>query len=745
MGKMVLWLTAVVLWLSGAACAMELYVSPAGHPQADGSNEKPYSSLAETVDVVRKLRKAGEKDPIKIVLRGGRYQLNETLVLGLGDGGPQVAGSSVPMYGAGDSIRPAWLTFAAYPGEEPVISAGVPIIGWKLLDKVPAGLPEKAAGKVWVADMPKGLGRFYTLYDNNGRLKRARDGGFLVTQNGDRRTLHFPEGGLKDWDNLEDVEINIRPSRAWVVNMLPLASVDEANGIAKTSVTATYSMDPISAWVHNPSGKNVWVENTLEGLDEPGEWVVNTQTRKVYLWPRDPEADGAPKGILAPSTSELVRVEGKIDYEGATDVPVVGIAFEGLTFTHGDRLAWTDDATRLGWGMQHDWDQFDRPTALLRFRGAEECRVTDCNFIHSGGSAIRLDLHAQRNRIENCEMAHLGEAGILLCGYGPGTKDANHHNELINNYLHHFSEITWHSPGIWAWQSGHNKITHNELHHSGYTAVMFTTRVPPNRDATGQGGQTIRRHEIDADDLKHSVRTYENWKQREKYNHTRHNLFEYNEISHAVQLLSDGNAVYVSGTGRGNIIRYNYIHDNRSHSFPSAIRCDDDQHETLIYGNVLDKNWGFSAGIASKGINDIVNNVIVDPLTAPKHGYLSLEWYPVTGSKIQRNVIVSHPDGGNAQVQRPIHPAKQVKGLGKPDLTTTDNNYNLYFNPSDPQWADEYLAKMREAGLEKWSRGGDPMFVDAANADFRFKPGSPALKLGIEPLDVSKMGRLENK
>ena len=80
---------------------------------------------------------------------------------------------------------------------------------------------------------------------------------------------------------------------------------------------------------------------------------------------------------------------------------------------------------------------------------------------------------------------------------------------------------------------------------------------------------------------------------REKYNHARHNLFEYNEISHSVQLLSDGNGIYVSGTGTGNIIRYNYLHDNLAHSLPAAIRCDDDQHETLIYGNVLYNNAAF--------------------------------------------------------------------------------------------------------------------------------------------------------
>ena len=631
-----IWLLILVVFaVPDASFALDIYVSVDGGAQADGSLAKPYGSLPDAVEAVRVLRKAGNTEPAVIRLRGGRHQLNQTLVLGLEDGSPTTSGDvKLEQYGAGDTTGPAFLTFAAYPGEHPVVSGGVPVTGWKRLESAPAELPAKAVGKVWMADMPTGMGRFYTLYDGKGRLSRARNAGFNVTKRGDKRTLHFPEGALKNWDNLEDVKINIRPSRAWVINMLPLTSVDEASGVAKTGVSATYEMSPLPGWVHNPSGANVWVENILEALDEPGEWVVNTKTQKVYLWPSDPAEDGSPRGILAPSTSELIRVEGTIDYDGPTDTPVRGIAFSGLTFTHADRWPWTTDENRLGWGMQHDWDMFDRPTALLRFRGAEDCRVTACRFIHSGGTGLRLDLHAQRNRIVDCEFAHLGEAGIVLAGYGPGTKDANHHNDIINNHIHHFSEITWHSPGIWAWQSGHNHIAHNYIHHSGYSAVLITTRVSPGRGLNGEGGRTVRRHEIAQDSGARARGGYASWQRREKYLHSRHNLFEYNEISHSVQLLSDGNAIYISGMGAGNIIRYNYVHDNRAHSLPAPIRCDDDQHETLIYGNVLYNNAGFSAGVASKGVNDIINNFIVAPAVVPRWGYISFEWAPVTGSKL---------------------------------------------------------------------------------------------------------------
>ena len=739
----------VVVLLTVYGCSKEqnkneIYVSTIGNDTADGSISKPLATIPAAVKKVRAIRKSGNKEPMTIYLRDGQHYLNTTLVLGREDGSIISDKGTSEKPGAG-KLSSAHLTFSAYPGEHPVISGGIPVNEWKLVSNDLTGLPENAKGKIWVADIPEGLDKFYTLYDEKGRLNRASDSGFIPGEMGDKKTLFFPKGALKNWENLADVEIHVRPSRAWVINMLPLESVDETTGTAKTAVSATYDMGKLPNWLYKEMGglaASVWVENILEALDEPGEWVVNSKTRKLYLWPKNPASDGSPQGVLVPSISELFCVEGEVYYDGAKDIPVQGIAFSGLTFTHADRRAWTNDEDRLGWGMQHDWDMFDKPTALLRFRGAENCQVTDCKFLNSGGSGLRFDLHAQRNKVENCEFAHLGEAGILLAGYGPGIKDVNHHNDIINNHIHHFSEITWHSPGIWAWQSGHNRIANNFIHHSGYAAVLITNRVGPDRRLNGEGGRTIRQNEIPENVKTSTKETYENWKVREKYNHSRHNVLEYNEITHSVQLLSDGNAIYVSGAGTGNIIRYNYIHDNLEHSFPSSIRCDDDQHETLIYGNILANNHGFAAGIVSKGVNNIINNFIVAPRTVPRFGYLSYEWVSVKGSNVHNNIIVSHPDGGNAHAERPRAKGKPYDGV--PLLVETKMDSNMYYHPTNPNWMVEHFAKMREVGNEQASVFADPMFTDVAHGDFSFKDGSPAIKLGIEALDVSKMG-LKNK
>lgn len=733
-------LTAILLVYTAPMYSMDFYVSPLGDDQSQGTLANPFRTLPRAVNAVRSWRTSGGVGSATIVLRHGRHQLSETLVLGIEDGAPsagEAEGLDTP--GSGSVKSPAYLTFAAYPGESPIISAGIPITGWQLLQSPPSELPTAAVGKVWVADIPENLDNFKTLYNAKGRLNRAIGNGFNPTGKGDKKTLHFPSGALKNWSNLQDVEILVRPRNPWTINMLPLESVDEGSGMAKTAVSATYDMSPLVNWAHNPLGVSVWVENVLEVLDQPGEWVANTVTGKIYLWPSNPAADGSPQEILAPSTSELIRVEGNIDYDGPTDIPVRGITFRGLTFTHGDRRGWNTDVDRLGWGLQHDWEMFDRPTALLRFRGAEECRVIQCRFENSGGTGVRLDLHAQRNQILDCEFTHLGEAGILLAGYGTGSKDANRNNDILNNHIHDFGEIIWHAAGIWAWQSGYNHIANNYLHHSAYSAILITNRILPDRDIDGEGGRTVRRSEISAEVLNNVVRSYDYWLTLEKYLHSRHNLVEYNEISHSVQKLSDGNGIYVSGAGTGNIIRYNYLHDNDAVTVTETIRCDDDQHHTLIFGNIIEQSNGFSV-IASKGVNDIINNFIVLPSGSPTRGYISFERYRVTGSVVKHNIIVAHNNGG-----KPYGTAL-LTGTpdGTPRLEDTDMDSNLYFHPNNPTWADGHLQKMREYGLEQASRFADPMFVDYQGGNYLFKAGSPAPALGIKPLDVSLMGRQED-
>ena len=371
-------LFAIAMLATGLCPAVEptaeFYVSPRGSDTWSGTlsepndprTDGPFATLQRARDAVRETVENRTGDVV-VLIHGGIYRLNKTVVFGEQDA-PR-----------SDST----ITYAAYPGETPVFSSAQEVSEWKTLSDLPPGLPKEAAGKVQVTDV---TGRFHAIFDADGILPRAGSKGFIPLAGGSRNELHYPAGRMKNWPNLDDVEIVVRPHHAWIVNILPLASVDEQRQIARTSIDATYAMNRLHFLKDTPSCR---VENVLEELDEPGEWVLDSKEGRLYLWPRNDSP------VLVPTLTELIRIEGVIDKEGPEDIPVRNLCFRGLTFMHGERYTVADEDA----GLQHDWEMHDKAGALLRLRGTENCRIENCRFAHSGGGAIRIDLHGKKNTV----------------------------------------------------------------------------------------------------------------------------------------------------------------------------------------------------------------------------------------------------------------------------------------------------------------------------------------------------------
>ena len=64
--------------------AIHLYAAPVGGHGADGSKERPYGSLEDVRDALRRLK---PKKAVVVVLRGGRYELSEPFELTAEDSG----------------------------------------------------------------------------------------------------------------------------------------------------------------------------------------------------------------------------------------------------------------------------------------------------------------------------------------------------------------------------------------------------------------------------------------------------------------------------------------------------------------------------------------------------------------------------------------------------------------------------------------------------------------------------------
>ena len=599
----------MLLISNAGASESGLYVSPHGNDSWSGKQaspntaktDGPFATLERARDAAREMRKNQPDAKIHVIVRGGEYPLTHTLVFGLED-----------------SSDSGTLAFKAYPGETPVISSGVAIPKWTKVTHPISGLPEKAIGKIWEADMafyeqakaliPKaksetgevlkgghfdhgtagwffhskdssatlsaddreigsgksakiaitkspnlvsalqfqqkfalkkgaayawkftaaadrrttmtaqlliahdpwtalidkpislsttsqtfefkctsdvrdigvvtfmmgnsgeatiwiddvslvekpandlaetGSWRFRTLYDSGRRLPRARGKGFVPTNttpdwsSPDNSLFQYPKGALRNWPNLADIDLLIRPTAAWVFEIIPLDSVDETKLEAHTALQATCGI----AQVHHPNiTESLWVENAIDYLDHPGGWVLNTREKKLYFWP---EGDEPSKNIHIPMLTELVRIEGKIDHDGPRDVPVKNITFDGFTFTQADRAVWLPDQN-----IAQTWGEYDYADCAVRVRGGEGCAFDNCIFTNSGGGAVRFDLRAKKNRVSGSRIEHIGGGGVILCGYRPGTKDVNRGNEISNNLIHDVGEISWQALPVLIFQSG---------------------------------------------------------------------------------------------------------------------------------------------------------------------------------------------------------------------------------------------------------------------------------------------------
>jgi len=221
---------------------------------------------------------------------------------------------------------------------------------------------------------------------------------------------------------------------------------------------------------------------------------------------------------------------------------------------------------------------------------------------------------------------------------------------------------------------------------------------------------------------------------REPLMHSRENLIEYNHIHDVMQVMGDGNGIYVSGAGGGNVVRFNVVGPCPSPTMAEGIRCDDDQHHTILHGNLIFEQGGHATGITLKGVNRVTNNILALPKTVPLRGMLSLETGPLNGSVIRRNII--YTSGADQKFVSEI----RIHGEGrKARLRDADSDENIYFCTSDSEAGRIWLEELQSFGTDIHSRCCDPGFMDAQHGDFTLKQGAAALDMGFQPLPLEEM------
>lgn len=416
------------------AQAADLYVAPNGNDAWTGrtggpnrgKTDGPLATLTHARDEARVLRKAHPGEPVRILLRRGRYLMTAPLELDAGDSG---------------------LTIEAYKKEKPVLVGGRQIGGWQ-----PDG------DRFWSAPVPEAVGRkwdFRLLVVNNtarGRSRLPETGTFThrtvfdvpwmsTTGGGWKRkpteqeltTLVYRPEDLGPWLDIANAELTVY--HMWDESVVGLTAND----------TSTQTLTFSTASGHPPGAFGVQkyvVWNTREGMKKPGQWYLDRTAGKVVYWPL-PGEDMAKAEAFAPVVESLIVLHGSSDH------PVENVFIRGLGLTVTNTPLKTG-----GFGA----GEFAGAVQTVGTRGGA---LEDLSIWNVAGQGIN-SWDASRLLISNCEVRETGACGIRSNG-----------SDLVvsDNLVYHTGLLYPSAIGIWG-GGERAEISHNEVHDTPYSAII---------------------------------------------------------------------------------------------------------------------------------------------------------------------------------------------------------------------------------------------------------------------------------
>lgn len=415
---------------AGPVVSGALYVSTTGSDSNSGTVSSPFATIAKARDVVRTLTGAMGSD-ITVYLRGGVYRQTSTLALTSADSG--LNGHNV--------------IYAAYPGERPVISAGVPVTGWTLHD---AGL------NIWQASASGLVTRGFFV--NGQKAIRARTSGdFPSGYSAGSSSITTP---ISTWTNRNKIE-----AADWTDSHFYRCRASGGSGTSLTMVTPCWTNARAD---EQPFGNVGFVENAYQLLDSPGEWYNDETAGIMYYKPRVGET----------------LVSGTVGYAAGIDTVLSGtnvshVQFSGLTFAYTSFSDPSNSTGYIGWQQGHYINSSGAdvmPPAALNFTGSSNLTFDRNVIAYTGAVGASFDLGSKANTLTGNVFDTVGNNAINLGNYNtekPASSLETRNFTIANNYFHNIGDDLYNSAAIWGGYVADIRIEHNEVYNTPQKGIAI--------------------------------------------------------------------------------------------------------------------------------------------------------------------------------------------------------------------------------------------------------------------------------
>ncbi|MCK9265751.1 right-handed parallel beta-helix repeat-containing protein [bacterium] len=487
-----------------------IYVSQKGRDTNKGTKTSPFQTIKRAQEEIKSIKKTTgiPQGGIGVYLRGGKYFITEGLKFNQEDSGKEGAP----------------VVYRSYPGEEVRIIGGRQVTNFKPLKdpKIIQQLPNESKNRVWVSDL-KELG----INDYGNLLNRGFEYDY------DRA------GAMELFFNTKPMQISRWPDEGFA--RVEDVVLDKNNSSLEKEVfykaRFKYSGDRPKRWSDE---SNVWIAGYfLHPWNKVHTQVIeidnNTQTvfmapdirhAKSYGAYDMPVIKGAPyffynllSEISMLGEFYVDREKGKLYFYPPDEIkgseiivstleePIIELKETEHTIVYGLTL---ESVCKSG----------------ILVDGGNDNLVAGCKIRNTGQYGVVLR-DGWRNIVVGCDIYDTGEGGVHITG-GNRNKLIPAGHIVENNHIHHFNRFDGgYRPAVRLSGIG-NRISHNLI-----------------------------------SDCPHNSMVVEN------NNH----IVEYNEIYDVVHEARDAGSIYLYSIpkylmNRGNLFRYNFIHNITEHSSP---------------------------------------------------------------------------------------------------------------------------------------------------------------------------------